>query len=140
MGYGEARGFGGGRPLACQEDGRPEACRHEQGEHPEPPMNQQEAEKALSIIRQVIQNTREDLVAHNWGLIWLIHAFINLAACLCGWYVESQGWSLLWYLVPLAVAAALNLLFVVLLLTRDQGVRSFVEWQMHGIWIIFIVF
>jgi hypothetical protein len=103
-------------------------------------MNQQEAEKALGIIRQVIQNTREDLVAHNWGLMWIIHSFVNLAACLGGWYAESQGRSLFWYLLPLAVAAAVNLAVVLLLLTRDQGIRSFVEWQIHGIWVTFIVF
>jgi hypothetical protein len=103
-------------------------------------MNQQEAEKALGIIREVIQNTREDLVAHNWGAMWIVHSFVNLAACLCGWYAESQGLSLLWYLAPLAAAAAVNLAVVMLLLTRDQGIRSYVEWQIHGIWVTFIIF
>jgi hypothetical protein len=103
-------------------------------------LNREEAEKALGIIRTVIQNTREDLVAHNWGQIWLIHAFVNLAACLGGWYVESRELPVFWYLVPLGVAAVLNLLTVLLLVTRDQGVRSYVEWQIHGIWWTFLVF
>jgi hypothetical protein len=103
-------------------------------------VNREDAEKALGIIRQVIQNTREDLVAHNWGQIWMVHAFTNLAACLCGWYIESQGWSLFWYLVPLGIVAVLNILIVLLLLTREHGVRSYVEWQIHGIWVTFIVF
>lgn len=103
-------------------------------------MNREEAEKALGIIRTVIQNTREDLVAHNWGQIWMIHAFTNLAACLGGWYVESQEWSLFWYLLPLGAVAVVNFLIILLLITRDQGVRSYVEWQIHGIWVTFIVF
>src|SRR5947209_3156871 len=84
------------------------------------PMNREEAERALGIIRKVIQNTREDLVAHNWGPIWMIHAFCNLAACLAGGYVESQGLGLFWYLVPLGLNAAVNILIVALLLKRYQ--------------------
>jgi hypothetical protein len=103
-------------------------------------VNREEAERALSIIRTVIQNTRDDLVAHNWGLAWMIQAFTNLAACAAGWYVESRGGPVRWYLVPLAVVGAVNLLTVLLFIKRDQGVRSYVEWQMHGIWWTFIVF
>jgi hypothetical protein len=103
-------------------------------------LNREEAEKALGIIRNVIQNTREDLVAHNWGLIWMFHAFINAAACLVGWYVESQGLGIFWYLVPLATAGLFNLVVMLLLAERDYGVRSYVQWQIHGIWVSFIVF
>jgi hypothetical protein len=103
-------------------------------------MNRAEADRALGIIRTVIQNTREDLVAHNWGLIWIIHSFINLAACVAGWIIESQDGTLFWYLVPLAVTAVLNISVVLVLVTRDRGVRSHVEWQIHGIWITFIIF
>jgi hypothetical protein len=94
----------------------------------------------LGLIRDVIQNTREDLVAHNWGLLWMIHAFTNASACLAGWYVEAQGWNVFWYLVPLALAGLFNMISVMLLATRDQGVRSYVQWQMHGIWTTFIIF
>jgi hypothetical protein len=103
-------------------------------------VDREEAEKALGIIRTVIQNTRDDLVAHNWGLIWMAHAFINLAACLGGWYVEHQGWPVLCFLVPLGIGAAANLLTYLVLLERDQGVRSYVELRMHGIWWTFVVF
>lgn len=103
-------------------------------------MKPEEAEKALGIIRNVIQSTREDLVAHNWGLMWMIHSFTNMAACFVGWYVESRGWGILWYMIPLAIAALLNIIIVLFLMERDQGVRSFVEWQIHGIWVTFIVF
>ena len=103
-------------------------------------MNREEAEKALGIIRTVIQNTRDDLVAHNWGFIWIIHSFINLAACLGGWYVENQQLPILWFLLPLGIAAVLNLVTFMALLERDQGVRSYVELRLHGIWWTFIVF
>jgi hypothetical protein len=103
-------------------------------------LNREDAEKALGIIRHVIQNSREDLVAHNWGVIWMIHAFANGAACLAGWYVEINRMSIIVYMVPLAVAGLINLIVVMLLATRDQGVRSSVMWYMHGIWVTFIVF
>src|SRR5947209_19936818 len=70
----------------------------------------------------------------------MCHSFGNLAACLAGWYVESRGLSIVWYLIPLAIAGAFNLVIVLLLGERDRGVRSYVEWQIHGIWITFIVF
>jgi len=105
-------------------------------------VNRDEAERALSVIRKVIQNTREDLVAHNWGLIWMVHAFTNLSACLAGWYVAEQDppRPVYWYLVPFAVVGALDLVIVQVLRSRDQGVRSYVEWQLHGIWTSFVIF
>jgi hypothetical protein len=103
-------------------------------------VDQREAEKALAIIRGVIQNTREDLVAHNWGAIWIVHSFANLAATAAGFIVESNELGIFWYFVPLVLAAVVNLLVVLLLVKRDQGVRSFVEWQIHGIWWTFMVF
>ena len=104
-------------------------------------MDKQQAEEALSIIRSVIENTREDLVAHNWGAIWLVHAFTNAAAfASIGWFVERRQLPLVWYLVPMAIVAAVNLLCIGALVERDRGVRSYVEWQVNGIWITFILF
>jgi hypothetical protein len=98
-------------------------------------VNREEAERALGIIRQVVQDTREDLVAHNWGLIWMVHAFTNLASFnAIGFFVESHGLPIFWYLVPLAITGVLNMAIIAVLHERDQGVRSFVEWQVHGIW------
>lgn len=103
-------------------------------------MDRQQAEQALDIIRGVIENTREDLIEQNWGLIWLIHAFTNAIAFACiGWLVESRSLSLFWYLVPLLVVAIVNGLIVASLADRDKGVRSHVEWQIHGIWVTFIL-
>jgi hypothetical protein len=104
-------------------------------------LDKQQAERALAIIRGVIENTREDLVAHNWGLIWLIHAFVNAAGfAAIGLFAERPGRSIVWYLVPLAVVAAVDLTIVLALVDRDRGVRSFIEFQLHGIWTTFILF
>ena len=103
-------------------------------------MDRLEAEKALGIIRQVIQNTRDDLVAHNWGRIWIIHSFTNFAGTACGTLIDRRELGVYWYLAPLGVLALVNLVIVQMLVTRDRGVRSFVEWQIHGIWVTFIVF
>lgn len=103
-------------------------------------MNREEAEKVLGLVRTVIQNTREDLVAHNWGLIWIVHAFTNLAACWAGAWIDLHDPTVLEYLVPFAVVAVVDILVVVFLITRDHGVRSYVEWQLHGIWWSFVVF
>lgn len=104
-------------------------------------MDRQQAEKALAIIRGVIENTREDLVAHNWGLIWMVHAFTNSAAfAAIGLLAERHNRSIIWYLGPLAVVAAVNLVIVAALADRDRGVRSVIEYQLHGIWTTFIVF
>jgi hypothetical protein len=42
--------------------------------------------------------------------------------------------------VPLLAVTALNIITVLTLVGRDQGVRSYVEWQLWGIWISFLVF
>jgi hypothetical protein len=104
-------------------------------------VDRDQAEKTLQIIRDVIQSTHEDLVAHNWGLIWIVHSLTNGAAfAAVGVWAEARELSLFWYLVPLAVVAAVNLIVVALLMEKDSGVRSFVEWQVNGIWTTFIVF
>lgn len=104
-------------------------------------MDRDQAEKTLRIIRDVIQSTHEDLAAHNWGLIWIVHSVTNGAAfAAIGVWAEARGLTLLWYLGPLAVVAAVNLLVIALLMERDSGVRSFVEWQVNGIWTAFILF
>ncbi len=102
-------------------------------------MDRREAERALAIIRGVVEHTRDDLVAQNWGALWMIHAFTNLAAFVAdGLFVEPRGLAARWFLAPLAVAAAVNLLAMLALLPRDRGARSFVELQMNGIWLSFI--
>lgn len=127
------------RGLACS--AKPQAAIFEVWNFtPEAAVDRLEAEKALGIIRQVIQNTRDDLVAHNWGLIWIVHSFTNFAGTSCGTLIDQRQLPVYWYLAPLGVLAVVNITIVQLLVTRDRGVRSFVEWQIHGIWVTFIIF
>lgn len=103
-------------------------------------MDRDQAEKALNIIRGVIENTKEDLVEHNWGKIWLLHSISNsIAFASIGWAIEPRGLPIIWYLVPLAIAAVVNMTIILLCGDRDRGTRSYVEWQIHGIWGSFIV-
>src|SRR5262245_56540347 len=98
-------------------------------------LNLEEAERALAIVRTVVQNTRDDLIARNWGLVWIIHSFTNASAfVVIGLVIERQNLALPWYLVPLVTVAAVDLAITLLLTERDQGVKSFVELQIHGIW------
>jgi hypothetical protein len=102
-------------------------------------MKKEEAERALAIIRQVVEHTRDDLVEQNWGLLWMLHAFTNLAAFVAdGLVIEARGLPARWYLAPLAVVATVNVGLIVALSPRDRGARSFVEVQMNGIWLSFI--
>lgn len=103
-------------------------------------MDKEQAEKALAIIRGVIEHTRDDLIARNWGVIWMTHSFINLAGALAGQWIQARGLPVYWFAVPLLVITTLNIATVLLLVRRDQGVRSYVEWQLWGIWIAFGVF
>jgi hypothetical protein len=104
-------------------------------------VNRRDAERALTIVRSVVQNTRDDLVARNWGLVWMVHAFTNAAAfASIGLLIESRGLSIAWYLVPLVVVAMADAAIMLALTERDQGVKSFVELQIHGIWVTFILF
>jgi hypothetical protein len=103
-------------------------------------MEREEAEAALGLIRKVVEQTRDDLVAQNWGLLWMLHSFSNFAAfATIGLVVEARGLSLPFYLAPLVVAGVVNAVSILLFSRRDQGLQSFVEQQMHGIWGGFIV-
>ena len=53
---------------------------------------------------------------------------------------SAAGLPVYWFAVPLLIITTLNIATVLLLVRRDQGVRSYVEWQLWGIWIAFGVF
>jgi hypothetical protein len=103
-------------------------------------MDKDQAEKSLAIIRSVIENTRDDLIERNWGVIWMAHSFINFAAAACGAWIDSRNLPVFWYAVPLLAITVVNILVVLIFMSREQGVRSYVEWQLWGIWITFLVF
>ena len=103
-------------------------------------MDREQAEQALGIIRNVIENTRDDLVTQNWGLILMTLAFVNATGIKCGTVIDQRDLQVIWYLVPLGIVALIDVAIAFVLVKRDQGVRSFIEWQYWGIWITFIVF
>jgi len=103
-------------------------------------MDREQAEKALGIIREVIENTREDLVEHNWGTIWLIHSVSNaLGFASIGLWIEPRNLPVFWYLLPLGILGLVNMIVIALFASRDRGTRSYVELQVHGIWVTFIL-
>jgi hypothetical protein len=103
-------------------------------------MDQQQAEKSLEIIRSVIENTRDDLIERNWGLIWIVHSFINFACCAGGTWIDRRELPVYWYAVPLLAVAVLNIVVVLFFMSRERGVHSYVEWQLWAIWVVFVAF
>jgi len=100
-------------------------------------LDRESAERALGIIREVIQNTRDDLIARNWCVIWMVLGFVNLVGAAAGTIVEQRQLSVLWFLAPLLAVGLADIAVVLLLVKRDRGVRSIVEWQLWGIWLAY---
>ena len=103
-------------------------------------VDREQAEKSLAIIRDVIENTRDDLIERNWGMIWIVHSFINFVVAVGGTWIDRNELSVFWYLVPLLAVTVLDIVTVLIFMSREQGVRSYVEWQLWGIWIAFLIF
>jgi hypothetical protein len=103
-------------------------------------MNREEANQALELIRRVVTQARDDSALQNWGVIWMLHAFVNAA----GFAATNRLWTaghrapgpyaLLW-----AGVLAFNIVSI-FVLKRGQtaGARSFVERQIWAIWTTFI--
>src|SRR5262245_10255429 len=89
---------------------------------PDAAMDRDQAERSLAIIRSVIENTRDDLIERNWGVIWMLHSFINLAAAASGTWIDRRELNVFWYAVPLVVGALANIVVALLFMSREQGV------------------
>ena len=59
-------------------------------------MDREQAEQALGIIRNVIENTRDDLVTQNWGLILMTLAFVNATGIMCGTVIDQRDLQVIW--------------------------------------------
>ena len=103
-------------------------------------MDRDQAERSLAIIRGVIENTRDDLIERNWGVIWMVHSFINFAAAASGTWIDRRELSVWWYAVPLSICSLANVFVVLMFMSRERGVRSYIERQLWGTWIVFAVF
>ncbi|MBZ4416493.1 hypothetical protein [Myxococcus sp. RHSTA-1-4] len=103
-------------------------------------MNRAEANQALELIRRVVAQARDDTALQNWGVIWMLHAFVNAGGFVGTHWLWSQGhrvpgpYALLW-----AGLLGFNIL-TIFILKRGQtaGARSFVERQIWAIWTTFI--
>lgn len=103
-------------------------------------MNREEANQALELIRRVVTQARDDSALQNWGVIWMLHAFVNAASFAATNRLWTAGhrapgpYALLW-----AGVLAFNIVSI-FVLKRGQtaGARSFVERQIWAIWTTFI--
>ncbi|MBU8894638.1 hypothetical protein DRW03_08960 [Corallococcus sp. H22C18031201] len=103
-------------------------------------MNREEATQALELLRRVVTQARDDTALQNWGLIWMVHAFLNGGGFLATDALWARGlrepgpYMLLW-----GVLLGCNFASI-FFMKRGQtaGVRSFIERQIWAIWTSFI--
>jgi hypothetical protein len=103
-------------------------------------MNREEANQALQLIRRVVAQARDDSALQNWGVIWMLHAFVNAAGFAATHWLWARGhrapgpYALLW-----AGVLTFNITSI-FVLKRGQtaGARSFIERQIWAIWTTFI--
>jgi hypothetical protein len=101
-------------------------------------MERNEAAEALALLRKVVDRARDDSALQNWGVIWILHAFLNGGGFLATHWMLRDGiahwrpYAILWTCV---VAANSGLVFA---LRRRAGARSFVDRAIWAIWSTFI--
>jgi len=102
-------------------------------------VDREEAQRALAVLRRVVDQAKDDTALQNWGLIWLVQGFLNGAGfigthvLLANGYERPLPFVLLWS----AIIGA-DLVCRLLLRRGRAGVRSFVESQLWAIWVSFI--
>jgi hypothetical protein len=103
-------------------------------------MNREEANQALDLIRRVVSQAKDDSALQNWGVIWMLHSFVNGAAFAATNWLWTEGhrapgpYALLW-----AGVLAFNITSIfVLKRGQSAGARSFIERQIWAIWTTFI--
>ena len=102
-------------------------------------MDQNEAQQALALLREVVGKARDEASMENWGPIWVIHAFFNGAA-FCGTHQLIQFDQPLWTYVALwSGALFLNLLVIGHFKPQKGGTRTFIQKQIWLIWTGFIL-
>ncbi|NMO14311.1 hypothetical protein HPC49_29865 [Pyxidicoccus fallax] len=103
-------------------------------------MNREEANQALELIRRVVTQARDDTALQNWGVIWMLHGFVNAAGFAATHWLWSLGhrapgpYVFLW-----GGALTFNIISIFVLKSgQTAGTRSFVERQIWAIWTTFI--
>jgi hypothetical protein len=102
-------------------------------------VDREQAAEALEVLRRVVEQTRDDTVLQNWGIIWILHGALYCAGFL-GTHVlfatgqrEPPAFVMLW-----GAAIGLGLLTALTLRRERAGARTFVETQLWSIWLTFI--
>lgn len=103
-------------------------------------MNREEASEALSLLRKVVEQARDEAALSNWGPVWIAHAFINGAGFVAtDMLLRTRGPEHVTpYVVLWTGVVAMNLVAVLALKQGGGGARSFVETQIWLIWTAFM--
>lgn len=103
-------------------------------------MDQEEAARALSLLRKVTEKARDDTALENWGMIWILSAFSNSAGFTATHALFDRGAS-----SPLPFAGvwagvlAVNGLIIALFRRKSASSGSFIERQIWSLWTAFVV-
>jgi hypothetical protein len=98
-------------------------------------MEKEQAVQALSMLRKVVAQARDDTALQNWGIIWMCSAVSNGAGFFATHVLLSRGhWKPEPYVGVWAVVFALNFTFIATLKGKTAHARSFIERQLWSIW------
>jgi hypothetical protein len=102
-------------------------------------VDREEAQRALAVLRRVVDQAKDDTALQNWGLIWIVQGFLNGAGFIATHVLLGKGYEdPLPFVILWTVIIGGDLLARLLLRRGRAGVRSFVETQMFAIWTAFI--
>ena len=103
-------------------------------------IKREEAVDALNLIKSVIEKTRDESILQNWGEVFVFAGIFKLAfSLLTNKWILSEPFTTPLPYVGLWLGYLALLLFLILFFRRKSpGVRTFVEKQIWGIWIVYI--
>lgn len=103
-------------------------------------MDRENAAQALTMLRKVVAQARDDTALENWGLIWVLSSFSNTAGFFATQYLFSAGDRRAWPYAALWVGVlAVNGAFIAVLKRSQSRVRTFIEKQIWSLWTALIV-
>jgi hypothetical protein len=98
-------------------------------------MEKEQAVQALTMLRKVVAQARDDTALQNWGLIWMCSAVTNGVGFFATHVLLSRGhWKPEPYVGVWAVVFVFNFTFIFTLKGKGAHARSFIERQVWSIW------
>ena len=98
-------------------------------------MEREEAAVALTLLRKVVAQARDDTAVQNFGVIWMCSAFSNGGGFAATHVLLSRGHlSPAPYVAVWAVVFTLNGVFILAFKKKGRGAPSFIERQTWAIW------